>query len=84
MSFAVETAFLKALAGIKGQVDGRAQRAGSPCDLSGSVKGRTTATDIIDQLEADVERKISPENRAEVLKSYVTAYNRVLGKPPTS
>ena len=84
MSFSVETAFLKALAGIKGQIDGRAQRAGSPCDLSGSVKGLVTATDIIDQLEADAERTISPENRVEVLNSYAEAYNRVLGKLPTS
>jgi len=84
MSFSVETAFLKALAGIKGQVDGRAQRAGSPCDLSGSVKGRTTATDIIDQMETDAERTISSENRVEVLQSYIEAYNRVLGKTPPS
>ena len=78
--FPVEIAFFKALAGIKGQDDGRAQRSGSPCDLSGSVKGNTTATDVVDQLQSDAACLIPEEIRAEVLKSYVTAYNKVLGK----
>jgi len=79
MNFQVKTAFFKALAGIKGQVDGRAGRAGVPCDLSGSVKGNTTATDVIDQLQSDSKCVIPEEIRAEVLQSYVDAYNKVSG-----
>ena len=79
MNRQVETAFFIALAGIKGQVDGRAARAGAPCDLSGLVKGYTTATDVVDQLQADAKRTIPEENRAEVLQSYVESYNKVVG-----
>jgi hypothetical protein len=80
MNTAAEAAFFKALAGIKGQVDGRACRAGNPCDLSGSAKGNLTSTDIIDQLEADVERPVPHEIRSEVLKSYIESYNKVVPK----
>ena len=76
----VEVAFFSALATFKGQVDGRANRAGSPCDLSGSVKGFTTATDILDQLEADVKRPVPQEARETVLESYISAYNKVAGR----
>ena len=72
----VEGAFFSALANFKGQVDGRAGRAGVPCDLSGRVKGLLTATDILDQLQADSEQLIPEENRDEVLKSYIDAYNK--------
>jgi hypothetical protein len=78
MNSTVALAFFKALAGIKGQVDGRALRAGAPCDLSGLVKGRITATDVIDQLQADVSLDVAEENKAEILQSYVESYNRVL------
>ena len=78
MSRQMETAFFSALANFKGQVDGRALRAGTPCDLSGTVKGLVTATDIIAQLEADTKRTIPQEIRVEVLQYYTDAYNKAL------
>jgi hypothetical protein len=67
-------AYFKALASFKGQVDGRCKS--GPCDLTGRVKGKPTATDIIDQLEADTGQHIPAELRKDVLDSYVDAYNR--------
>jgi metal-sulfur cluster biosynthetic enzyme len=79
-------AYFRSLAGLKGQVDGR--NGEWPCDLSGAKPGCPTATDIIDQLEADVaafrgafgneEKLVLPEEaRQEVLNSYAESYNRV-------
>lgn len=75
MKGAAEEAFFTALAMIKGQVDGRSGP--QPCDLSGTAPGRPTASDIIDQLEADVQRPMPTAARDAVLNSYVAAYNKV-------
>jgi hypothetical protein len=79
--FATEQAFFAALAGISGNVDGRASD--HLCDLSGTVPGRLTATDIIDHLSDDVGRRV-PEAAIEVvLDSYVKAFDKaVKGKLP--
>ena len=73
MNAASEEAFFVALARFAGIRDGRE----SPilCDLSGTVPGRLTATDIIDQLSADAGRSVPEDIRKSVIESYTTAYN---------
>jgi hypothetical protein len=72
--FAGEQAFFSALAWLAGRVAGRE----SPhlCDLSGTVPGRLTATDIIDQLSDDVGRRVPDEVIGAVLAAYTQAFNK--------
>ena len=48
------------------------------CDLSGTVPGRLTGTDIIDYLSAELGTSIEEEFRSAVLLSYTYAYNRAV------
>lgn len=67
-------AFLSALGMFAGNVHGRASD--HSCDLSGNIPGRLTATDIIDQISADIGSPVPEEDKADVIFAYVEAFNK--------
>ena len=79
-----EKAILRAVAALKGRVDGMAGE--FPCDLSGTKPGCPTGTDVIDYVQDDLsffrgETVVIPEEfRQEVLKAYADSYNKVAGR----
>lgn len=80
-----ERAIFRAVAALKGRVDGLTGE--FPCDLSGSKPGCATGTDIIDYVQDDLAHfrgvpslTIPDEWREEVLKAYADAYNKVASR----